>query len=126
MLSGQFERKLRKLNHRIRVYAADSARAAGIFVVSPAGEYTEICAADKNFVPEFMTYSADGRIVKSGWRRTLKILIARGLVRKEQAEKEFGTKLYECQTPKRKIVKDDPFWKKMESMGLELVSEGSF
>lgn len=126
MLSGDFARKLRQLNPRIRIYATDSNRAAGIFVVSPYGEYVEICAADKNEVPEFVMYSDDGRIQKSGWRRILKILIAKGLVHKHEAEKVFNTHLSECQTPKRKVVKQDDFWKKMESMGLELISEGSY
>lgn len=126
MLSGDFERKLRALNPRIRIYAADTNRAAGIYIVSPYGEYTEICGADKNYVPEFVMYSDDGRIVKSGWRRILKILIGKGLVHKEKAEKVFNTHLDGTRAPKRKALKHDPDLSKLASMGIDIISEGSF
>jgi len=67
MLSGEFERKLKKLNKNLRIYCGnDDSRAAGIFIVSPSGEYTEICGADKNYVPQYVHYDDTGRIKKSG------------------------------------------------------------
>jgi hypothetical protein len=126
MLSGEFERKLRNLNKRIRIYCGNNdLYAAGIYVVSPAGEYTEICAADKNYVPEFIMYDSTGRIQKSGWRRILKILISKGLVKKQEAQKEFGTRL-DGRSPTRPKIQQDSALKKLANMGIEIVSSGGF
>lgn len=126
MLSGDFERKLRKLNRKLRVYCGNDDRfAAGIFVVSKSGEYTEVCAADKNFVPEYAEYNYDGRIKKSGWRRTLKILISNGLVKKEAAQKEFGKRLG-GRAPTIPQIRQDTGLQKLRSMGIDIVNSGSF
>jgi hypothetical protein len=128
MLSGDFERKLRILNRNLRIFCGnDDKRAAGIFIVSRSGEYTEICGADKNYVPEFMEYSEDGhRIVRSGWRRILKILIGKGLVNRFKAEKVFGTHLMGVRAPTRPQIRQDSALQKLKSMGIELIETGSY
>jgi hypothetical protein len=126
MLSGAFERKLKKLNKRIKVYCGnDDKYAAGIFVVSPSGEYTEICGADKNYVPEYVMYDETGRIRKSGWRRILKVLISKGLVRKEDAQREFCAHL-DGRMPSRPQVRQDTGLQKLKSMGIEILESGSY
>lgn len=127
MMPGTFERNLRTLNRKLRVYCGDNDRfSAGIFMVSPSGEYMEICGADKNEVPEFTTYEeATGRIIKSGWRRVLKILIGKGLVRKTEAEKIFGCKLNVRQPGWKQVAQND-FTKKLASYGIDILNSGVF
>lgn len=126
MLSGAFERKLRRLNHKLRIYCGDNDRfAAGIFVVSPSGEYTEICGADKNYVPEYVQYDETGRIRKSGWRRTLKILINKGLIKKEEAQREFSSHL-DGRAPSKPQIRQDTGLQKLKSMGIEILESGSY
>jgi hypothetical protein len=126
MLSGAFERKLKNLNKRIKVYCGDNDRfPAGIFIVSSSGEYMEICAADKNYVPEYVMYDKTGRIMKSGWRRTLKILINKGLIKKEDAQREFCSHL-DGRAPSRPQIKQDSSLQKLKSMGIEIIESGSY
>jgi len=94
MLSGDFERKLRKVNPHIRIFCSDSDYTpAGIFTVLPNGEYQSICGVDKNMLPEHTIYNPDGSILKSGYRRALKILINRGYIDRRKAERVFSTHL---------------------------------
>lgn len=108
MLAGDFERKLRKLNKKLRIFCGDNdARPAGIFQVI-RGEYTEICGIDKNYVPEHSIRAPHGAHIKGGWRRALKILIKQGLIDRSKAEKVFRTTLgYRSRKPRYKR-KDDP------------------
>jgi hypothetical protein len=101
MLSGEFERKLRRLNSNIRIFCGDdSSKAAGIYTVE-SGEYKSICGIDKNELPEYTIYALDGSIVKSGFRRAIKVLINQGYIDRFEAEKEFGLK-FEYKAPKFK------------------------
>lgn len=94
MLPGLFIRKLQKLNPRLKVWVQDDSRqAAGLYHVQN-GEYEPVCGIDKNCVPEHIIYKEDGSILKSGWRRVLKILINEGLIDRFHAQKVFGTHLY--------------------------------
>lgn len=101
MLSGEFERKLRRLNSNLRIFCGDNdSLPAGVFTVK-AGEYQEICAVDKNYIPEYSIRTQEGRYVKSGYRRVLKILIEQGYIDRREAEKEFSLSL-EYRAPKFK------------------------
>lgn len=127
MLSGDFERKLRKLNKNIRIFCGNDNRfSAGIFIVSRSGEYVEICGADKNYVPEFTSYADDGRIIRSGWRRILKILINKGLIARKATEKEFRANLIGGRAPTRPQIKQDSGLQKLKSMGIEIIQSGSY
>lgn len=90
MLSGEFERKLRKLNSRLRIYCSnDNSKPAGLFQVVN-GEYIEICGVDKNFIPKLTVWDNQGHIVKSGWFRILKLLFSKNLINKNKAESLFS------------------------------------
>jgi len=93
MLAGDFQRKLRKLNKKLRIFCKDNDRPAGIFQVI-RGEYTEICGIDKNIVPEYSIFAINGAHIKGGWRRVLRILIKKGLINRTTAEKEFRAHLH--------------------------------
>ena len=127
MLAGDFARKLRKLNKKLHIFCGnDDARAAGIAIVAPNGEVVEICGADKNYIPEFVSYKEDGRIFKSGWRRVLKILISKGLVNRQQAEKEFGTRVIGVRAPKRHQIKQDSLLSRLKDLGVDVIETGSY
>lgn len=89
MLSGEFERLIKRLNPRLRIFCGnDNRKAAGLFHVLN-GEYTQIIGVDKNFVPEWIRYDMFGHIIKSGWRRVVKLLIAQRLAKRKRAERLF-------------------------------------
>lgn len=93
MLSGEFERKLRKLNKELRVCCGDNpATPAGIYHVV-RGVYEPICGAPKNWVGKWTTANPNGTLAHSGWRRILRILIQERLVDRRRAEKVFLTHL---------------------------------
>ncbi len=93
MLSGEFERKLRKLNNKLRIFCGDDdRRPAGLFTVV-RGEYEQICSVDKNWVGEHTQFDAVGHILRAGWRRVLKTLIRQGYVDRFYAERVFNTHL---------------------------------
>lgn len=93
MLSGEFQRNLRKCNYKLRIYCGDNeVRPAGIYKVNQVGEYEEVCGIDKNYVPELMTQRQDGLILKGGWRRAMNVLIKAKLVDQKVAEKVFKTR----------------------------------
>jgi hypothetical protein len=127
MLSCDFERKLRTLNRNLRIYCGNDDRmAAGIFVVSRKGDFTEICAADKNWVPEYPIFRPDGGYIKAGWRRTLRVLISKKLISKYQAEKLFGFKLEGNRLPIRPRLQQDSIVKKLDNLGVKVIDAGGY
>lgn len=76
MLSGDFIAALRILNPKLRVFSlGDNARAAGIYYLDASGAYEDVCAIDKNEIPEFPVFDENGRLAKVGWRRAVFILL---------------------------------------------------
>lgn len=93
MLSGDFARKLRQVNNRIRIWCGnDDSKPAGIYAVEN-NEYKEICGVDKNYLTKEIIWNSDGSIKRSGWLRPLKILLKQGYIDRWKAEKVFGTYL---------------------------------
>lgn len=119
MLSGEFERKLRRLNRRLHIFCGDSSRTpAGVFHEASWEEdgYEDICGIDKSFVPEHSEFNENGTMRKGGWRRVLKLLINRRLIERRTAERVFNTHLeYMPLIPraKRKNLTDE--WRKFQS-----------
>lgn len=96
MLSGEFERKLRRLNRRLNIFCGDNPRMpAGIWMENSAEPdgYEQLCGIDKNYVPEHSEFIEDGSLEKGGWRRVLRYLINRRIVERRYAEKLFSTHL---------------------------------
>ena len=94
MLSGDFLRKLKKLNKNLAVFCGydDSAKPAGLYLMY-YGEPIHICGVDRNYLPEFPIHDAKGHIIKGGWRRVLNILVAKRLIDKYEAQKVFRTEI---------------------------------
>lgn len=89
MTSGDFLRKLQKLNKRLKVTCFDNSKFAAGLWLDMDGDYVEICGVDKNEVPRRMVYDEQGHILKAGWERTLKILVQKELIEKKKAESVF-------------------------------------
>jgi hypothetical protein len=90
MLASTFQKNLKKLNKNLKIWCGDDrTKPAGIYHTVD-GEYEEICGIEKNFVPEYSEYSAQGKMLKGGWRRVLKILLAKKLIDRRESYKYFG------------------------------------
>src|SRR5579864_491664 len=105
MLSGEFERNLRKLNPKLRIYCGDNKDKPASLYYIVNGEEITICGVDKNYIPKDVIYDKQGHIVKSGYNRVLKILIKDKLTTKKRAEYIFGYHLYNV--PQPNIEKSD-------------------
>lgn len=111
MLSGDFQRKLRSLNPKLHIFCGnDSRRPAGIYHVV-RGEYREICGVDKNYLIEHTIREPNGNIVRAGWRRTLKVLINQGFIKRADAERVFNARLHYKQPKKKKVKRSNPLLK---------------
>lgn len=100
MEPGVFYRKLRQLNPNLKIWCGnDDTKPAGLYYVKQ-DEYTEICGVDKQEVPEHTVLGDKNKIVKSGWRRTLRVLIKAKLIDQNKAEKVFNCSL---DTSRRKV-----------------------
>lgn len=94
VLSGDFERKLRRLNKKLHIFCGENEnRPAGVWLYKSNGEYEEICGVDKNYVPEHVEYNENGTIRKGGWRRVLRLLVQRRVIDRKHAERVFGAHL---------------------------------
>lgn len=129
MLASDFQVNLRKLNKNLRIWCGNNDNTpASIFFVKK-GEFEQVCAVDKQWLPDHTMFKKDGTILKGGWRRPIHILIKRGLVDRFQAQKVFGTYFevtknlpkrptYKAETPiknaiaKREITQDELNWYK--------------
>lgn len=121
MLPGAFARKLRALNPHLKIWCKDDPRfSAGLFHVVH-GDYTEICGVDKNEVPEHTVCAKDGRIIKTGWRRVLRILIGKKLVRLQDAERMFDANLRKRWLPILTEDNQGKVQRRLQTMGFDVV-----
>lgn len=112
MLSGDFAKKIKKLNPRLRICSLEGSKyAAGLHYIDPYEGYISICGVDKNYVPERTEVDKVGHILNSGWRRVVNILLARGLTTRERVKRVFGASFFECHMPPVTFCNDDPIQK---------------
>ena len=112
MIPGDFARKLQKLNKNLRIYCGnDDTKPATLFHLEN-GEFTSICSVDKNFVPRYSIADETNKILKSGWQRTLRVLIHKGFTTKKEAENVFGP----IDRRKVKVYKTDEENERVEEM----------
>ena len=103
MLPGDFICKLRKLNRKLRIYCLDDkTKPAGLYYVERS-EYVPVCSVDKNEIPKHAIANEQNKIIKSGWQRTLRVLIQKRLTTKREAEKVFGP-LDSCKVVRHKTT----------------------
>ena len=91
MMAGDFAKKLRRLNPKLRIYAGnDDTKPAGVYLHSDTGEPTDICGVAKSWVPEFSERDTSGHILRGGWNRVLHILVSLKLIDKTRSHYFFG------------------------------------
>lgn len=117
MFASDFQAKLHKLNSKLKIYCGnDSSKPAGLYYVIN-GEYIEICGIDKNEIPQYPIYDDQGHIIKSGWNRTLQILVKENLIDRKKAETLFDCHLIRVLGPKIKDSEIKQRIKKAEQSG---------
>lgn len=88
--AGDFARKLKKLNSKLRIYAGnDDSKPAGLWMYYQ-GEVRELIGVDKNYLHEWPTYTRHGKMVRGGWNRVIKMLVETKLVDRRTSYKHFG------------------------------------
>ena len=113
MLSGDFQKAVKKLNSKLQICSMDNSKnAAGIYYIDPFEGYMAICGVDKNYVPERTEVDEIGHILKSGWRRVVNILLARQLTTREKV-KEVWPSYFEQHVPAATFSNDDPIQKQI-------------
>jgi len=113
MLSGDFQKAVRKLNPSLRICSLENSNhAAGLYYIDPYEGYIAVCGVDKNYLPERTEVDEVGHILKSGWRRVVNILLARKLTTRERVKKIWPS-FFEQHIPPVSFCNDDPVQKKI-------------
>jgi hypothetical protein len=85
MMQHVWYKKLRQLNEKLRVCQFDNSNnLPGVYYVDDREGIVDLCATDKGWVPAYPEFSADGRLIKSGYRRVVLCLIHQKLTTKEK------------------------------------------
>lgn len=117
MIYGTFKQKLKKLNPNLRIFenCAATERPWGVYLVKHQGmELEHVCGVNPiaGMIYELTERRWDGYILRQGWRRVLKVLIAKKMVDKRQAEKVFSTS-FEGNRGKGLVIEKDPLTRAM-------------
>ena len=124
MFAGDFYQKLRKLNRKLRIFCGeDDSKPAGLYYIANNTEYVQVCGVDRNWLPEHTESHWSGRILKSGWRRPLRILIRLGLVERRKAESLFHTRFPYAkmstaklqENPVHKMIQEAQYYGRLEA-----------
>lgn len=92
MLTGTWLQKLRILNPKLRVCQFENSNhLPGIYYVDQRAGIVDICATDKEYVPVLPIFDGNGRMVKSGYRRVVLLLLQLRLTTREKIRKAFPT-----------------------------------
>ncbi len=90
MMASDFQRKIQKLNGKLRINSfGDDTRPAALWIYKD-GEVIDVCGVDKNWIQEFPTYNQYGKMIKGGWNRILRVLISMKLIEKHKSFNIFG------------------------------------
>lgn len=120
--TAKFLRQLKVLNPKLRVCAFENSnKLAGLYYIDSTGEWFDICGVDKDFVPEYTEYDAQGHIIKSGWRRVYLMLVQLKLTTPSQINKVcpgFYLHAWQFQVDADRLVRmmGDPIQAKMVKM----------
>lgn len=83
-------KKLRQLNPRLRVCQFEnSSHLPGIYYVHDKDGIVDVCATDLAWVPPMPVYDTHDRLVKSGYRRVVFILLQMGLTTRSRVRGVF-------------------------------------
>jgi hypothetical protein len=111
--SGDFYRCIKQLNPRLRICSIDGSQyAAGLYIIDDREGWISICGVDKGYVPVNTTVDEVGHILKSGWVRVVRILLAQGYTTVAKVRKVWPN-FFLSRIPKAEFQNVDPILKKM-------------
>jgi hypothetical protein len=116
MLQITWYKKLRQLNPKLRVCQFNSSNhLPGIYYVNDREGIVDICATDIGDVPALPAYDASGRMIKSGYRRVIFLLMQLKLTTPQKVKQLFPG-FFECHYPapsKVQIASTHQRWSEM-------------
>lgn len=91
--------KLKQLNPGLKVCQFENSNhLPGVYYIDERDGIRDICATDIGWVPPYPEYDSHGRMVKSGYRRVIFILLHTKLTTKDKVRKLFPG-FFEQRTP---------------------------
>lgn len=113
MYSGDFYRAVKHLNSKLRICSLDnSPHAAGLYYVDEREGWIQVCGVDKGYLPVATTVDEVGHILKSGWVRVVRILLAQGLTTPARVQQVWPN-FFLSRVPRAEFQNVDPILKKM-------------
>jgi hypothetical protein len=113
MYGGEFKKCLKQLNPKLRICCLENSNhAAGIYYIDPVEGYISVCGVDKGFIPVATTVDDVGHIIKSGWHRVVKILLANSLTTPRQVQKVWPN-FFLSRVPKAEWYNSDSIVRKI-------------
>lgn len=110
---GDFYRCIKQLNPKLNICSMEnSTHAAGLYFIDDREGWISICGVDKGFVPVTTTVDEVGHIIKSGWVRVVRILLAQGYTNVDKVRKVWPN-FFLSRIPKAEFQNVDPILKKM-------------
>lgn len=90
MLQITWYQKLRKLNPKLKVCQLEnSSHLPGIYYLDDRHGIMDVCATDIGWVPALPVFDSNNRMIKSGYRRVIFLLLHAKLTTREQIRKVF-------------------------------------
>lgn len=113
LYTGDFYRCLKQLNSGLRICSLEnSPHAAGLYIIDDREGWISICGVDKGYVPVTTKVDEVGHILKSGWVRVVRMLLAQGYTTVEKV-RGIWPNLFLSRIPKAEFQNIDPIMKKM-------------
>lgn len=113
MYPGDFYRCIKQLNPKLRICSLEnSPHAAGLYFIDDREGWLSICGVDKKYVPVTTTVDEVGHILKSGWYRVVRILLAQGYTTVDKVRKVWPN-FFLARIPKTEFSNADPILRKM-------------
>ena len=110
---GEFYKCIKQLNPKLRICSLEGSKnAAGLYYIDDVEGYISVCGVDKSYVPVATTVDEVGHILKSGWVRIVRLLLARGLTTHDRVVKVWPG-FFLSRIPKAEFQNVDPILKKM-------------
>ncbi len=110
---GDFLSCIKQLNPKLRICSLEGSKnAAGLYYIDPREGWISICGVDKGYVPVATTVDEVGHILKSGWVRVVRILLAQGYTTVAKVQKVWPN-FFLSRIPKAEFQNADPILKKM-------------
>lgn len=119
MWPGEFYKCMKQLNPKLRICSfGDNDHGAGLYYIDDREGYITVCGVDKGYVPVATTVDEVGHILKSGWVRVVKLLLAQGLTTPQKVRKVWPG-FFLSRVPKAEFQNVDPILKQMGKFLLE-------